>query len=342
VLHEAVAFGKEQGTPQSPQSVTVRMLRSQPLFRFESQLLKPAVQVGLQAPEVHAVVPFAFEQLTPQAPQAAVVLSCVSQSPPGVQSPQPASQPVITQLPVAQDSPPWAKVQATPQLPQSVKVRMSRSHPLDGLLSQLRQPASQVGTHAPAVHALLPCEFVQALPQLAQLVLVPSGSHVPSLPQSSKPALQPVTVQVPLAQLSVAFGMSQGMPQSPQLVSVRMFRSQPLLGSESQLLKPTLQTGVQPFVVLQLVVPLVFVHTSAQERQWAVFPRVVSQLPFESQSALVGSHIVAVQVPVAHVSPEPEISQTTPQFPQFVSVRVEVSQPFAALPSQASQPAVQV
>jgi hypothetical protein len=236
VLHDAAAFGNEQATPQSPQSVRVRMLRSQPLLRFESQLLKPAEQVGLQAPEVQAVLPLEFEHVTPQVPQAAVVLSWVSQSPPGLQSPQPASQPVITQVPVAQDSPPWAKEQATPQLPQSVSVRMSRSQPLDALLSQLRQPASHVGTQAPPVHALLPCELVQALPQLAQLVLVPSGSQVPSLPQSSKPALQPVTVQVPLAQLSVAFGMSQGMPQSPQSVSERMLLSQPLFGSESQLL----------------------------------------------------------------------------------------------------------
>ncbi len=233
---DAAAFGKEQATPQSPQSVTVRMFRSQPLFRSESQLLKPVRQVGLQAPEVHAVVPLEFEHVTPQAPQAAVVLSWVSQSPPGVQSPQPASQPVITHVPVAQDSPPRAKEHATPQLPQSVSVRTSRSQPLEGLLSQLRQPASHVGTQAPPVHALLPWEFVQAFPQLAQLVLVPSGSQVPSPPQSSKPALQPVTVQLPLAQLSVAFGMSQGMPQSLQSVSVRMFRSQPLFGSESQLL----------------------------------------------------------------------------------------------------------
>jgi hypothetical protein len=99
---------------------------------------------------------------------------------------------------------------------------------------------------------------------------------------------------------------------------------------------------VQPFVVLQLVVPLAFVHTSAQERQWAVLPRAVSQLPFESQSALVGSHMVATQVPVAHVSPDPAISQSLPQLPQSVSVRVEVSHPFAALPSQGSQPAVHV
>jgi len=148
VLHDAAAFANEHGTPQSPQSVVVRMLRSQPLFRFESQLLKPVAQLGAQAPDVQAVVPFAFVHCTVQEPQAAVVLSCVSQSPPAVQSPQPASQPVITQLPVAHDSPPCGKAQATPQLPQSLSVRTSRSQPLSGFVSQLRQPVSQVGVQS--------------------------------------------------------------------------------------------------------------------------------------------------------------------------------------------------
>jgi hypothetical protein len=248
----------------------------------------------------------------------------------------------MVQVPLAQDSAPWAKLQATLQLPQSVRVRTSRSQPLATMPSQLLQPVSQVGTHAPAVHTLLPCEFVQASPHDAQLVFVPRGSQVPSLPQSSKPALQPVTVQVPLEHDSVAFGMSQGMPQSPQSVSVRMFFSQPLFGSESQLLKPVEQTGVQPLVVLQLVVPLAFVHASVQERQRAVVPSVDSQLPFASQSTAGAVHEVIWHVPVAQVSPEFGMSQPLPQVPQSVSVRVDVSQPLAALPSHWSQPALQV
>ena len=148
-VHDSEAFGKSQGTPQSPQSLSVRMLRSQPLFRFESQLLKPVAQVGTQAPDVHAVVPFMFVHCTAQEPQAAVVLSCVSQSPPtGEQSPQPASQPVITQLPVVHDSPPCANPQTRPQLLQSLSVLTSRSQPLSGFESQLRQPGSQVGVQS--------------------------------------------------------------------------------------------------------------------------------------------------------------------------------------------------
>jgi hypothetical protein len=145
VLQEALAFGNEQGTPQSPQSVVVRMLRSQPLFTLESHDLKPVAHVGTHTPDVQVVLPLSFWHCTLQEPQAAVVLSCVSQSPPGVQSPQPASQPVMTQVPVVHDSPPCANEQATPQLPQSVSVRMLRSQPLSGFESQLFQPSSQVG-----------------------------------------------------------------------------------------------------------------------------------------------------------------------------------------------------
>jgi hypothetical protein len=39
--HDSAAFGRSQSTSQSPQSVRVRMLRSQPLPRSPSQLLKP-------------------------------------------------------------------------------------------------------------------------------------------------------------------------------------------------------------------------------------------------------------------------------------------------------------
>ena len=48
VLQEAAAFGNEQGVSQSLQSVTVRMLRSQPFSVLPSQLLQPTSQLGWQ------------------------------------------------------------------------------------------------------------------------------------------------------------------------------------------------------------------------------------------------------------------------------------------------------
>jgi hypothetical protein len=47
VPHDADAFGNEQATLQLPQSVSVVTLRSQPLSGLESQLLKPALQLGV-------------------------------------------------------------------------------------------------------------------------------------------------------------------------------------------------------------------------------------------------------------------------------------------------------
>ena len=49
VLHEVTAFGSEQPTSQSPQSVLERMLRSQPLSGLPSQLFQPVLQLGAQS-----------------------------------------------------------------------------------------------------------------------------------------------------------------------------------------------------------------------------------------------------------------------------------------------------
>jgi hypothetical protein len=54
--------------------------------------------------------------------------------------------------------------------------------------------------------------------------------------QSNQPGSQLVTVQVPVPQDSVACGRSQATLQSPQSTRVRMFFSQPLPRSPSQLL----------------------------------------------------------------------------------------------------------
>lgn len=184
VEHEAEAWRNEHATPQSPQSVTVRMLRSQPSFGFWLQLLYPVLQLGRHAPAVQAVVPFAFEQLTLQAPHAAVVPSSVSQSPPATQSPQPASQPVNVHVPVAHDSAPWANEQAAPQSPQSSKGgadgRTFVSQPLSGLPSQLLYPVLHTGLQPPAVHAFVPLTALQASPRPRQFDTVPSVVSQPA------------------------------------------------------------------------------------------------------------------------------------------------------------------
>jgi len=82
------------------------------------------------------------------------------------------------------------------------------------------------------------------LPHEAQLLLVPSWVSQPgALVQSTNPALQPVRVQVPLVQDSLAFGRSQAVLQLPQFVSEFSCVSQPLSGLPSQLRQPVSQVG---------------------------------------------------------------------------------------------------
>jgi len=52
-----------------PQLDVVVMAVSQPFRAFPSQLPKPALHVGTQAPAVQTVVPFGFVQASPQPPQ---------------------------------------------------------------------------------------------------------------------------------------------------------------------------------------------------------------------------------------------------------------------------------
>jgi hypothetical protein len=151
------------------------------------------------------------------------------------------------------------------QPPQFVRLSSGDSQPLLASLSQLPNSPTQVGWQwkvpIDPVQVLLPWALVQALPQLAQLLGVPS---VVSQPADALQSAKPV-VQVPIAQLMVepltlqlaaAFGNEQAELQLPQSLSVVMDRSQPLSGLLSQLLKPKLQLGVHATgEPAQLVVP---------------------------------------------------------------------------------------
>ena len=78
---------------------------------------------------------------------------------------------------------------------------------------------------------------LQPTPQPAQLLSVVSGASQPSpgpLLQLPKPGSHAPSVQLPLPHASAAFARLQLTPHPPQLVSVVVGVSQPLLGSESQ------------------------------------------------------------------------------------------------------------
>jgi hypothetical protein len=348
VVHDALAFGKLHLTLQSPQSVSVLTLRSQPLSALPSQLLKPLLHTGEQdaAPgePTQLFTLFNETQALPQDAQSVFVPSGVSQPALAVQSAKPALQPVSTQLPVAQEEVPCGSEHGVAQLPQSVSVLSGVSQPLSGLPSQLLKPAVQAGAHAklPAepLHEVVPWPFVQVSPQLPQFEVVPSCTSQPLavlLSQFAKPALQAVNVHVPVLHEADALGNEQATLQLPQSVSVRTLRSQPLSGLPSQLLKPALQLGLQayaPAEPLHAVVPFCAVQTWPQALQFVTVSSCVSQLPFESQSSVPGSHVVATQLPVAHDSAEFGTSQAVLHVPQLVRLVRLVSQPLFGFESQ--------
>jgi hypothetical protein len=138
--------------PQAPQAAVVVVLVSQPSLGFPLQLPQPASHTGAQANEPalppHDVVPCEFVQVSPQAPQFAGVPSWVSQPGDVVQLPNPAEQLESAQLPVLHEVTAFGKEQVTPQSPQSVLVRISRSQPLSGLPSQLLKPVPQLGAQS--------------------------------------------------------------------------------------------------------------------------------------------------------------------------------------------------
>ena len=119
-----------------------------------------SVQLKLDVPPTmtHASLACGRLQATLQPPQLESVLSGRSQPLPAPlsQSSQPASQLVISQLPVAQLGLPCGVEQALPHWPQFVSELSSVSQPLFLLPSQSPQPIWQVGTHPVAVQSVPP------------------------------------------------------------------------------------------------------------------------------------------------------------------------------------------
>jgi hypothetical protein len=117
----------------------------------------------------------------------------------------------MTQAPVAHDALAFAKEQVWPQFTQLVVVVTLVSQPSSGLPLQFFQPASHVGEQSKVpgvpVHAFEPCALLHALPQLAQLVAVPSWVSQPAPePQSANPELHAPMLHVPVLQEAAAFG----------------------------------------------------------------------------------------------------------------------------------------
>ena len=163
----AVPFTLLQSVPQLPQFATLEFVfTSQPLVDTPSQLANPLVQaVSEHVPEGHEAVAFGRLHVEPHAPQFERVVSVVSQPSAAMplQSPKPGLHVETPQTPPTQFGVPPAAGQTLPHTPQLLMlVAVFVSQPFRGLPSQSPEPAEHAGTQVPAVHAVVPFEFVQA------------------------------------------------------------------------------------------------------------------------------------------------------------------------------------
>jgi hypothetical protein len=122
------------------------------------------LQLGTHTPALvlQLVVPCEFEQPRPHPSQLAASIA-VSQPLAVVPSQlrKPALQLPNVQVPVVHEALALVKPQAVLHEPQSVSVRMLRSHPLSGLPSQLSKPALHPGLQTPALQLGVPFSAVQ-------------------------------------------------------------------------------------------------------------------------------------------------------------------------------------
>lgn len=259
----ALALAKLHTVPHAPQfAALVFVFVSQPSDTRPLQLPYPVAHVSEHAPALQLGVAFVVEHAAAHAPQfVALVLVFVSQ--PSETTPLQLPKPVVhvprAQVPVVHVSLAFARSHTVPHPPQFVSVWVLVSQPLLGLPSQLAKPDAQVGTQAPAVQTVVPFAFVQAAPQLPQLVALvfrfasqPFEARPSQLP---KPVLQAPSTQAAAEQLAPAFANVQALPHEPQLVAVVLrFVSQPFVGSPSQSPNPAAQAGTHAPAV-QATVP---------------------------------------------------------------------------------------
>jgi hypothetical protein len=243
--------------PQAPQLLrSLCSAASQPLLGLVSQLAKFSAHApSAQVPLAQVAAALAKKQGRPQPPQW-VVLVVVLVSQPLTASPSQLPKPVLhvfsRHTPPVHATEPLARVQAWPQPPQLARlVEVSTSQPSPALPLQSARPEGQVPRavpQVPEVHTGTSPGVVvlQMVPQVRQLftavlrLVSQPFSAMPS--QLPKPELQVPSAQRPLAQVAIALGKLQVLPQAPQcVVLLLVLASHPFVLLLSQLAKPALQ-----------------------------------------------------------------------------------------------------
>jgi len=322
-----------QTAPQAPQ-----LFRSSPSsVHCPAQKVAPFEHAAAQVPLAHT---WPAAQTRPQVPQLLVSRVRAAQAPPHIVVPSGQAQAPAAQVPLVG--------QARPHMPQfRTLLAVAASQPLAALPSQLAKPAAQVATaHAPAVHVAVPLAAVHVrphTPQFVALVRVSTSQPLAGLPsQSAKPALHAPITQAPAAHMGAALAKLQARPHMPQFVAlVRVSASHPLAALRSQSSKLVAHEVTAQAPAVHAPVPLAGLHARPHAPQLTVVSRVTSQplaaLPsqFPRPAAQAMPHAPAAQA----ADPPAGAGQALRQAPQWdVEVRVSVSQPLAALPSQSPRP----
>lgn len=254
----------------------------------------------------------------------------------------------MRQLPVEQVEAAFARVHITPQPPQLARLLSEVSQPFGSTPSQFAKPALQPRMpQVPPGHVDIAFGREHITPQPPQFAVLLSGvsQPFPSVPsQLPRPGLHAAIEHVPVAHVADAPAREQVVPHAPQSVTVRSDVSQPFDTRPSQSAKPVLHAMISQAPVEQLPAPFAGAQDTPHAPQLVVVFSVRSQ-PFDvrpSQLPNVGRHSKSVQAPTAQEAVALGNAQGTPHAPQFVSVRMFVSQPSAVDMLQSSVPDMQV
>jgi hypothetical protein len=233
-----------------------------------------------------------------------------------------------------------AREHVLPQLPQFVSEVSAVSHPLLSTPSQLPQfVLHDPIAHDPVAQVAVAFDREHVAPQLPQFVSeVSAVSHpLPSTPsQLPQFGLHEAIAHDPVAQVALAFGRAQAVPQLPQLVVVLSVASQPLASFPSQLPKPLLHDAIAHDPVAQVALAFARAHAVPHAPQSVRVLSWVSQplAGFPSQSPHPPVH-PGWHCPLTQATPPCWFEQTWPQLPQLlVSVSRGTSQPSESEPLQ--------
>ena len=232
----------------------------------------------------------------------------------------------------------FAGAHTAPHAPQSDSVVSEVSHPFTALPSQLPQPMSHPGEHAPATQCVTPCGFVHATPQPPQFEVVLSCVSQPfeATPSQLPQPLLHVMEQAPSAHDGVPFAELHTLPHVPQFETlVCTFVSQPLEAVPSQFPNPVVQDSIWHEPVEHVALAFASAHATPHPPQSASVVSDFSQ-PFAGFPSQLPHPVVHVgtQAPEVQTVVPWAFVHAAPQLPQFEVVFRVASQPLPTLPSQ--------